>query len=256
MTSVLPLRSRADPALSTHSLQLDKKHDELLSLEAEYEAQSRRNEQVIANLRRDLDKAREKLEQASHCDEVEAHQYLALLDGTAEINRSHRGRPRPVEMQPSFSRETEAAFESSVPPPVLQPRSPDRPRPGTKASHVTPVATPSAADRTEQRLRRLNERLADENRGAPPPSRLANPSSTSALAHQQIQQSGAQTKRPVGQAPQQEQVFDVLERSVWRDSTEASPGGRPKVKGNDLGRSGSKWSKIFPGAYGRKQQGV
>ncbi|ORY56828.1 hypothetical protein BCR35DRAFT_347729 [Leucosporidium creatinivorum] len=230
---------------------LDEKHDDLLNLEAQYEAQSRRNEQVIANLRRDLEKAKEKLEQASHCDEVETHHYLALLDGSDTYTRPHRSRPHPHSSEPqsSFSRETEAAFESPLPPPVLQPRSPDRPRPTPKSQPSTQT-TASAADRTEQRLRRLNERLADEDRSAPS-SRVPNHSSSSALATQKPPSYQLNQTRPLAQSPKKEEKgFDVVERSQWNDSMDSPP--RARDGGDGLSRSGSRWSKIFPGAHGKK----
>ncbi|ORY56803.1 hypothetical protein BCR35DRAFT_309739 [Leucosporidium creatinivorum] len=227
---------------------LDEKHDDLLSLENEYDAQNARNEQIIANLRRDLEKAKEKLEQASHCDEVEAHQYLALLDGSDTYTRSHRSRPHlhSTEPQSSLSRPTEAPFESPLFPPVLQPRSPDRPRPRPK-SPTSPPTTASAADRTEQRLQRLNERLADENRGAPSPRTPNDSTPTSAPPRKAFRDTTPHIEQPETQSPKTA-GYAVLEKSQWGESPDSSPG----APAGGLARSGSVWKKVFPGAYGKK----
>jgi hypothetical protein len=68
----------------TH-LQVEQKHREFLDEEARLSAQRDANAATIAALRKELAKAKQALEEASHVDEQEAEAYLALLsNGTTK----------------------------------------------------------------------------------------------------------------------------------------------------------------------------
>ncbi|KAK4056402.1 hypothetical protein OIO90_002545 [Microbotryomycetes sp. JL221] len=67
--------------VETSEQQLNDKHERLTFLEATYEEEHRKNEAILHNLRRDVARAREQLDNALSCGELEAQQYLDLLQG-------------------------------------------------------------------------------------------------------------------------------------------------------------------------------
>lgn len=188
-----------------------------------------RNEQIIANLRRDLEKVRQKLEEASHCDEVEASQYLSLIQ--AGPPSRHPARPCAPDIQGSFSRETDAAFQSSNPPPLLRPRSPER------LKNATPPVSSPARKRAQERLQKLDERLAERERLVSPSPRQRETSTAGRIAEQLgLGSSAAEVRR---------------EKTPSARPEEPRGAGELRSGAGGVARSGSRLGKLFP-TLGRK----
>ncbi|KAM0789781.1 hypothetical protein ACM66B_006634 [Microbotryomycetes sp. NB124-2] len=162
--------------IETTEQQLNAKHEHLLLVESTCEQEFRKNEAILTSLRREVAKAREQLDGALSCGEVEAQQYLSLLElgGGVELdekessvkerlaewrNKNEADRQAAVtntehaRVDPTGStvRQTRGHSQTYGSAPIVTPRSPHR--------DVKPTQSIGAEARTQEKLRRLDERV-------------------------------------------------------------------------------------------------
>ncbi|GAA5960862.1 hypothetical protein JCM21900_006611 [Sporobolomyces salmonicolor] len=190
--------------------EVEEKHRLFLSEEARLSAQRDANNATIAALRRDLARAKQSLEEASHVREEEAAQYLALLSG--EATNGHR---ETAPVPPSSVGTIDNGQQRSHLPAEVAVSRTISPHPSSQALPRGPW--PSHPSQPSQRQSALPD---------------AQPRPTSLVAGHPYQ----------SPSPYHNDQHDPVERSEWKDSLDEArqAGGgveSPKAKG---------WAKVFP----------
>ncbi|GAA5974631.1 hypothetical protein JCM11641_007032 [Rhodosporidiobolus odoratus] len=187
---------------------VEQKHREFMDEEAHLSAQRDANAATIAALRKELAKARQALEDASHVQEHEADAYLSLLSDKQPAAAETGGSGLPRAQFPS-----QPTSESNLDPgyPLNSRLMPSSHRNETRLSDPTHVAQATGTSPSSAR-----------------PDHPFQASSPYPNTHSSV---------PIAAIVS---PTAALGRSVWQDS---SDGALPA----DLARNGGKWSKVLPG---------
>ncbi|GAA5877350.1 hypothetical protein JCM1840_007204 [Sporobolomyces johnsonii] len=194
--------------------EVEEKHRLFLSEEARLSAQRDANNATIAALRRDLARAKQSLEEASHVREEEAAQYLALLSGEEATNGHRETASVPPSSVGTVDNRQQRSHPSQLPAEIAVART-ISPHPSSQAlPHVPLSSHPS------QPIQRRSARPD------------AQPRPTSLVAGHPYQ----------SPSPYHDDERAPFEKSEWKDSLDEArqAGGGvepPKAKG---------WGKVFP----------